>query len=53
MFFLYANDDNIEKWVIFRQKYRKFALILLLYGYILKGIIIKRIGEPLYTNDCI
>ena len=30
--FMYANDKNIEKEVIFRQKYSKFPFIL--YGFI-------------------
>ena len=34
VFLMYAIDENIEKWVIFRHKYRKSAFILHLYSYI-------------------
>ena len=48
--YLYADDENSETWVIFRQKYRKSAFILHLYGYIWKVIINKPNGESFNTN---
>ena len=32
--FVYANNENIENWVIFRQRYLKSAFILQLYANI-------------------
>jgi len=51
MLFTYANDENIEKWMNFCQKFRKSAFILHLYGYIWNVIINKSNGESLYTNQ--